>query len=89
MSLNSTLSDAIENFNKNGYKFQGYNVYQYPEGSVLKETSIKVATFDIIDGVTGILGIVIDPNTGLPIQGLLQNGTDSGIDRFLQRILTI
>ena len=81
-SLNSTLSDAIENFNKNGYKFQGYNVYQYPEGSVLKETSIKVATFDIIDGVTGIQGIVIDPNTGLPIQGLLQNGTDSGIYRF-------
>ena len=81
-SSNSTLSDAIENFNKNGYKFQGYNVYQYPEGSVLKETSVRVATFDIVDGVTAIQGIVIDPNTGLPIEGILQNGTDSGINRF-------
>lgn len=80
--LNSTLTDSIESFNENGYKFQGYNVYQFSNDLALKEIGTKIATYDIVDGVTAIQGIVSDPNTGLPIAGILQSGTDSGINRI-------
>ena len=50
-----TLSVAqIENFNQNGYAFQGYNVYQLHSPLPFKENGMKIATYDIIDGVTTI-----------------------------------
>jgi hypothetical protein len=75
------LVSQIENFNQDGYAFQGYNVYQLPYQESILESAVKVATFDIVDGVTTITGIVMDPETGLPINGNQQNGSDSGIER--------
>ncbi|MBT8386526.1 MAG: hypothetical protein KJO12_03875, partial [Ignavibacteria bacterium] len=65
----SASVEAIENFNQGGYAFQGYNLYQFSNPLPVKENAVRVATFDIIDGVTEIEGIVMDPETGLPIMG--------------------
>jgi len=80
-SEDTLLVSQIENFNQDGYEFQGYNVYQLPFPEPILESGIKIATFDIVDGVTTIPGIVMDPETGLPIAGNIQNGSDSGIER--------
>ncbi len=72
---------AIENFNQDGYEFQGYNVYQLASPLPIKENAVRVATFDKVDGVTEIEGVVMDPETGLPINGIQQYGSDSGIER--------
>jgi len=71
----------IENFNEDGYSFQGYNVYQLPFEFPIMENAVRIATFDIVDGVTNIQGIIMDPETGLPITGVQQHGSDSGIER--------
>ena len=73
----------IENFNQDGYSFQGYNVYQLASPLPIKENAVRIATFDIIDGVTTIPGIIMDPETGLPINGIQQYGSDSGVERNL------
>ncbi len=73
----------IENFSQDGYEFQGYNVYQLPFPEPIFENAVRVETFDIVDGITEIQGIVMDPETGLPINGIQQYGSDSGIERIL------
>jgi hypothetical protein len=73
--------DAIENFTQDGYTFQGYNVYQFPNDLPIIDYAVRVATYDIIDGVTEISGLVIDPGTGLPIIGIQQHGSDSGTEK--------
>ncbi len=79
----TAVVSAIENFNQSGYAFQGYNVYQLPNDLPIKENAVRVATFDIVDGITEIQGIVMDPETGLPVNGIQQHGSDSGIERTL------
>ena len=78
---NVLLVEQIENFDQEGYQFEGYNVYQLPSPAPFIESGVKVATFDKADGITTIPGIIMDSETGLPINGNLQNGTDSGIQR--------
>lgn len=81
--LDTASVQSIENFNQNGYEFQGYNVYQLASPLPIKENAVRIATFDKVDGVTEIEGIVMDPETGLPVNGIQQFGSDSGIERTL------
>lgn len=81
--------NEIDNFhvdpsgNKTFYKFQGYNVYQVDELSIGTATTIKkVATFDVVDGVTEIHDDVDEPNLGQRVNIVVQKGTDSGISQF-------
>ena len=46
------------------------------------QNELKIATYDIIDGITEIYGLVTDSLTGLLVIGVLQNGADSGIERM-------
>ncbi len=74
---------ADENYTNNGYTFQGYNVYQLYSEFRSFQNAYKIKTFDKVDGITQIPGIVMNPSTGFPMQGIAQYGTDSGIQNNL------
>lgn len=78
-SDSSTVA-AIENFNQDGFSFQGYNVYQLASTSTFQNTGKRLATFDLQDGITQISGTVMDPN-GYPVIGTIYPGNDTGIMR--------
>ncbi len=74
--------DLIENYDSNGYSFQGYNIYQFHSSNGFGKNIIKVATFDIVDNITTITGKILN-DAGNPIDGILHSGSDSGIKRKL------
>ena len=74
---------ATENFNQKGYTFQGYNVYQLPTASSSPSEGIRIATFDLNDGIGKISDLVFDPTTGSVIVMPVQFGTDLGVQRFI------
>ena len=50
-----------EDSDSKGYKFQGYNVYQLPTASSSPSEGVRIATYDIIDGVGKIYDLTFDP----------------------------
>jgi len=87
ISFSLKNSDEIENFNSNGYTFQGYNIYQlstdiFDEYFDRIQGIIKIATYDISDGITEIYGQTIDTKTGEIITELVQAGADSGVNEL-------
>jgi len=72
-----------ENSDSKGYKFQGYNVYQLPTASASPSEGVRVATYDIIDGVGKIYDLVFDPATGSVVNVPVQFGNDVGIQRHI------
>ncbi|MDP4191302.1 MAG: T9SS type A sorting domain-containing protein, partial [Bacteroidota bacterium] len=74
-------AEKTESYNANGYKFQGYNVYQLPSPSAGKDESKLIATFDLVDQISTIYDYVFDPRTGKPELTPVQFGTNSGIKR--------
>ncbi len=72
----------IENHYMRGYRFQGYNVYQFPSGSSTLEEGIRLATYDVTDGVAVIFDEVIDVQSGIVLQMPAQYGTDGGVVRM-------
>ena len=74
---------ATETSNSKGYLFQGYNVYQLPNSSASISEGVRVATYDIIDGVGKINDLVFDPNTGSVVVLPVQFGNDTGLKRFI------
>ncbi|MBN2356398.1 T9SS type A sorting domain-containing protein, partial [candidate division KSB1 bacterium] len=78
-----TEAPSIEAFQKEGYAFQGYNVYQLHSLLPLKSTGVRIATYDIVDGVAEIVEEITDPETGQPTQIITQHGSDSGIQRTI------
>ena len=72
-----------ENSDSKGYKFQGYNVYQLPTASAAPSEGVRLATYDIIDGVGKIYDLVFDPTTGSVVSLPTQFGNDVGIKRFI------
>ncbi len=72
-----------ENSDSKGYKFQGYNVYQLPTASSSPSEGIRIATYDIIDGVGKIYDLVFDPTTGSVVSLPVQFGNDYGVKRSI------
>ncbi|MFH1940709.1 MAG: C25 family cysteine peptidase [bacterium] len=72
---------SIENYQKKGYTFQGYNVYQMVSTTPLMSNAVRVATFDVVDGVKEIVENIVDPQTGIQTPVTQQFGSDSGILR--------
>ena len=67
------------------FHFQGYNVYQFNTASTDLSQARKLATYDIDDGVTTILGAQLDEASGVTVRTPLQIGRDSGL-RWVARI---
>lgn len=88
-SLILTWSDqasytAIESFNKFGYKFEGYNVYQMPSATAPLSEGVRIATYDIINGVSTIVSPVINTSLNIIENKITAYGTDSGISRSIR-----
>ncbi|MFA6233078.1 MAG: T9SS type A sorting domain-containing protein, partial [Bacteroidota bacterium] len=79
-----SVVSATEMHDVNGYKFQGYNVYQFPSLSSTMGDAKRVATFDLIDGVLMIFDEVLDDKTGAIVTMPVHFGTDSGIKRAIE-----
>lgn len=65
------------------YTFEGYNVYQVPDGATDLSNATLLATFDVVNGVRTISQEVFDPQAGEVYLRPVQYGTDSGIQRSL------
>jgi hypothetical protein len=76
----SSTVNAIENFNQDGFSFQGYNVYQLASTSTFQNSGHRLVTYDIQDGITQISGTVMNP-AGYPTNGVIYYGNDTGINR--------
>ncbi|MDE2807764.1 MAG: T9SS type A sorting domain-containing protein [Gemmatimonadota bacterium] len=66
-----------------GFDFEGYNVYQLPSAEATLSQGTRIATFDIANGVTTILGIALDEQSGVVLDVPLQIGNDSGLQRYI------
>ncbi len=75
---------ATETSDSKGYTFQGYNVYQLPSASASVGEGVRIATYDIIDGIGKIFDDVFDPKTGSVVSLPVQFGNDTEIKRSLE-----
>lgn len=73
--------DLTESLNKEGFTFQGYNVYQLPDPTATKEQSVRIATFDLVDGIKAVKDKTVDPVSGEEEIVVAQFGGDYGIVR--------
>ncbi|HQG46746.1 MAG TPA: T9SS type A sorting domain-containing protein, partial [bacterium] len=73
----------VEGFNDKGYAFEGYNIYQLPSAGATASQGVKLATYDLKDGVTTIVQESFDPASGLVLSLPAQIGKDTGIKRTL------
>ena len=74
---------ATESSEKSGYAFQGYNVYQLPNASASKSDAVRIATYDLTDGVQTIYGNVFLSEYGEAVNVPVQFGLDKGVKRQL------
>ncbi len=70
---------SIEDFNEDGLKFQGYNLYQFQSNQSRTSGGKLIAVFDKVDGIKTISQMVFNPKTGEKTLRDVQFGTDSGL----------
>ncbi len=81
---NFNAVEITENFNSTGRKFEGYNVYQLASADSTLKNAVRLATYDVKDGITSIVKKYVDPFTGRILTGISQYATDSGIKRYIE-----
>jgi hypothetical protein len=75
--------DVDEQGNPTQYTFQGYNVYQVDAPTVGPAVRVvKLATFDIADGVADIKDFVFSEEFGEVVEATVQRAPDTGVQRF-------
>lgn len=81
---NSVVADHIDSVDVSGggaYKFQGYNVYQFPyKGASISEAKL-LATYDLVDSIKYINYVDLATREVNPSY-FIQYGTDSGVRRY-------
>lgn len=65
------------------YKFEGYNIYQFPNAESKLSEAKLVATYDLFNGITKIVSVDFDPSTQSYTSTTRLNGSDSGIRRHI------
>ncbi len=78
----AAVAETESNNAATGYNFEGYNVYQLPSTSATLSEGIKIATFDIPNGITTIKGKRLLNETGTVEVVTVQAGSDNGVKRF-------
>ncbi len=69
-----------EAFEQQGYRFQGYRVYQ---ASSLTGPYVPIATFDLADGLQNVKDLQFDESTGLVEEKTVVIAADAGVQRHL------
>ena len=75
---------ATERADELGFEFEGYNLYQMPSAESTLDQAVRIGVFDVENGVTTILGIDLDEDSGLVLDVPLQLGTDFGVKRNIK-----
>lgn len=75
--------DETESLNKEDFTFQGYNVYQLPDPTATKEEAVRIATFDLVDGIKAVRDRTVDPVSGEEEIVVVQFGGDYGVERSI------
>lgn len=72
-----------EGYKDEFYQFQGYELFQLAtEGSSIEDANtVRIGTFDLIDGKTSIIGPDIDPVSGDVISKVYHYGKDTDLNR--------
>jgi len=65
------------------YSFEGYNVYQLPSATSGLDKAVRIATFDVVNGVGRIEAKRFLSQYGQSVLIPIQFGTDSGIKRAI------
>ncbi len=81
IALNWKDTLGCEHWNSGGYKFEGYNVYQFNGPSADITAAVRLTTYDLANSVTTIFDDVYDPGTGYIINKPVEFGFDTGIKR--------
>jgi len=77
-------AERVENHFDRGYKFQGYNVYQFARKSDPLDEAVRLATFDAVDGVSVIFDEILDEKSGIVLDVPVQFGSDAGLVRSFE-----
>jgi hypothetical protein len=74
----------IEETEVSGYVFEGYNVYQLPHSSASKDQAVRVATFDVDNGIK-LIYENRTPSTyeGEEVSVPIIYGNDGGVQRYI------
>lgn len=68
---------------RKGFRFEGYNVYQFPSETARLEDAVKIATYDVVNDITVIVDRAIDEKTGVIVTKPVQAGRNTGIKRYI------
>jgi hypothetical protein len=74
---------ATESLNRNGYKFQGYNVYQLPSATSAATDGVLIGSFDIIDGAINITTQYYSQANNTYYSAPFKFGSDNSVQRFI------
>jgi hypothetical protein len=66
-----------------GFAFEGYKVYQLPNGLAAGSDGVLINQFDVANGVLVITEKEVDPATGLILEKPAHVGSDNGISRVV------
>lgn len=64
------------------YKFEGYNVYQFPTAGSQLESAVRVGTFDKVNDIKVVLDEQFSLSAGAFLKIPIQFGSDKGVVRF-------
>lgn len=76
--------EAVEQWERSGHRFEGYNVYQLSSPNAWPKSEwLKLATYDLKNEVGTIVQEEFDPASGAVLTKAVQVGTNGGIVRSL------
>lgn len=80
----ATSIASIEDVDRQGWVFEGYNVYQMPSAnSQFPGAALKIATYDLKDNILAITNRTFDPTAKIFLNEVRQIGSDAGVKRFI------
>lgn len=74
---------ATESYNTQGYKFEGYVVYQLPSLTAQLSEGKVVATLDLVTDPGIIISASFDANTNQETKSVNKSGSNSGVARYI------